>query len=69
MIDKTEEKYSNNEGVMLCTYRFFDPEFPEFTRLIVKSKNDNKAMELGRLEIGDVIYDLGVEIIEYRAIN
>lgn len=54
---------------MLCTYRFFDSEFPEFTRLIIKAKNDNKAIELGRSEIGDNIYDLEVEIIEYRTIN
>ncbi len=67
IIDNTPKEQLHIDGVMLCTFRFFDPELPKNTRLIVKAKTDMKALEYAEKELGDMAYDLSMEIIEYRA--
>ena len=64
--DNTPKEQLHIDGVMLCTFRFFDPELPKNTRLIVKAKSDVKALEYAEKELGDMAYDLSMEIIEYR---
>jgi hypothetical protein len=67
MIDETPKEQLHIDGVMLCTFRFFDSELPKNTRLIVKAKSDVKALEYAEKELGDMAYDLSMEIIAYRA--
>lgn len=67
MIDTTPKEQLHIDGVMLCTFRFFEPDSPENTRLIVKAKTDVKALEYASKELGDIAFDLYMEVIEYRA--
>ena len=66
MIDKTPKEQLHIEGVMLCTFRFFESVLPKDTKLIVKAKSDVKALEYAHRELGDIVYDLSMEIIEYK---
>ena len=54
------------DGVMVCTFRYYDEDFPENTRFVIKAKSSDEAFSIALKEFGDIAYDVMCEEIEYK---
>lgn len=66
MVDETPKEDSRQSGIMMCTFRFFDPRSPRNTKLIVKAVTDIKALKYAKRELGKDVTGLSMEVISYR---
>lgn len=66
ILENNNEKL-NKEGIMLCTFRFYDDDNKvSSTRLIVKAKTDREALGFAEEYMGDIVYDLKMEVISWE---